>query len=327
MDTARRIKSHDENAGFKEVAAIVLHHPFISAKGSTKSSLDKMDEDLLTYMFPIPPGTVSSPIRNKVKSNVSKSMLILGEKETFKTSLLLQAAIQLLSKDKDATILYIAAEVIGGLTPTVHLMSKFDVDIGNRLFIYYFGATDELIKFIADYHTRASLPIAIMIDDLHKFVSSDYTKWMQPASKVEVLFTILRNLIDLASWISSNSSKSCHVFAASQEDTQISSRMTYDDGISEKTNSENGDDYKDQGEISFESQETNLISTISRYFMTYVYKVTKNEGLQELGDDEFFLTNEVNSLQIVFKGTKNEILLRKVQIKKLVIKKEDENEN
>lgn len=247
-------------------------------------SLLAMDVDLMRFIFPIPPGL--PPLAD------SSNVAIIGKEKTGKTSLLLQAAIELLTKNPQSTVVYIATRVMERMPLHIHLMSKLNIDIGKRLFIYYFTSTDELINWLSQYHARSDFPIAFLVDDLHDFISKDFTKWTRSNSKPEILSFIIRNIMDLASWTREKSNHPCYVYTASQ------------DLIKYTTNLDSSDGGLQMEEVHW--TQLPVYSSLS----VYISHIFKLESKSQPG--EFVLVNEVNSRSITFSISESEIYLRSV---------------
>lgn len=248
------------------------------------------DHDLTRFIFPIPPGI-------KALAN-SSDVAILGPTETHKTSLLLQAAIGILTQNPDSTVTFISTKVMTRVPTHIHLMSKFNIEVGKRLFIYYIYSTDELIKFIQQYHTKSSFPIAFMIDDLQEFITNDFCESLQQMSTTEVLSMILRNVHYLASEFRSKSGKPCYVFISSQE--QRRTIMPFLDSSDDRIDSP---DKPADSEV-----ETGIIKAALSFNCSCILNLAPDKLMR----DTFILSNEMNSTALEFNFTDNELYLKSV---------------
>ena len=247
------------------------------------------DHDLTRFIFPIPPGL-------RALAN-SSDVAILGPTETHKTSLLLQAAVEILTQNPDSTVTFISTKVMTRVPPHIHLMSKFDIEVGKRLFIYYMHSTDELLKFIQQYHTKSSFPIAIMIDDLQEFISNDFYESLQPVSKADILSMILRNVHYLASELQSKSGKPCYVFISSQEHRRVLPIL------------DSSDDRIDSPDKPADSEvETGVIKGALSFNCSCVLNIAPDKLIK----DTFILTNEMNSTALEFNFSDDELYLQSV---------------
>lgn len=161
--------------------------------------------NIISYLLPVPDDAFHKS---------SSSVALLGAKETCKTSLLFQAAINILDEDPEGIVVYFAPSQIEALPCPVHHMSKISASFSSRLVMKYMSSANELLNFLASYHTKRTYPRAFILDDMDKFMKKAHLE-LGMISASALVAKIVAILVDLSDFCTEKSNKRCLVLASS----------------------------------------------------------------------------------------------------------------
>ncbi|KAI1287706.1 hypothetical protein HDE_09991 [Halotydeus destructor] len=206
--------------------------------------------NVLSYLLPVPKEFVNWDCN---------SLCLTGPKSSGKTSLLFQAALNILNENSEATVVLISPAKLDGIPCPVHHQPGVKASIGHRFFIHYIYDVEELLKFVAKFHSSRSYPTAFLVDDLqtllHKAKESAETM-----IKSAMVTKALAMITDLAGFCAEKSGKKCHVLLACR-----SNIVDGGDGENEEYNNE--------------ARERNVAYSIAGAFVEDFYYIEEAKGL------------------------------------------------
>ena len=119
----------------------------------------------MSSLFPCGPIIISNEDHRQLTS-----VLLIGAKQTCKTSLLFQWAITLAQQTNDE-IVFISPNIINKKPIEVHGMPKPTSSLLELIKITYISTYDDMVNYLSDFHQSKTFPAAFVIDDFNILVN------------------------------------------------------------------------------------------------------------------------------------------------------------
>ena len=233
-----------------------------------------MPANLLSHIF---------PMTSDFHHSTAVGLCFSGEKGTCKTSMLFQAAVNVLNEDDEAKVVFISPKRLDIIPTPIHHMKRIDLEKhAKRFVLHYTSSAEDLLTFLATQHTQKVYPRAIIIDDLDVFMRGIQDSF-ESVGKTLIMAQILAQLFDYSHYCAERTGKPCYSFLA--------------------TNMPSEDKYEPCYEVS-------SIPTLASFH----YDVLNVSKINSLSKEQHFLVDG-NQLEIVFYPFSNELFLENVRKK------------
>ncbi|CAH1798935.1 unnamed protein product [Owenia fusiformis] len=173
---------------------------------------------VLNRMFPVSSKDMKSEQDIRDQLPESSAIVVLGDRDCFKTSILFQCGLSFAADGKLVT--YICRQPFVTMPIKVHGLPAPSPHTMKNLNFQYVYSTDELIRYLGNIHLQGEPPTVIIIDDFQHYVQQ-----IQDGGKEQAIAKLCALVIDACSYIQTKSG-TCHLVLSST-DTQPSHTTVY----------------------------------------------------------------------------------------------------